>query len=335
MFNELRARSDGRRLLASSFRIVVASLVVFGLAILAAEVGAAQGEAAESREDLASLDLLNDLFLDGEPASPSDGPVLGPPAKFGPAITLDLTEIPDEAAAPAPPEIPAWAQPEAGASVLTDALFASEPLSSDVDSDKPAQTETALPAELPLDAPPSPFMAPRSWMLIDGSPSVNARLAMPILPLNIVEPIAALPEPSPDSESVEAVVPAEILDLIGDYAMAESAGPASGDPLWDVPESAADGDAEESLDAEDAIVIAGLSDAMIEESPDELAFSLNRSDVHEIAETLRLDPRRARHIVEFRTLHGLFASADDLSQVAGVTDEMAIEWDKLGILNFD
>ncbi len=335
MFKELKSLASAGRNFTAPFWTLVVSLAMCFTVLLSAEVEADDGEGADSGADLSSLDLLNDLFLDGEPAPPSDASVLGPPAELGPAITVDLPEIPDEDPESSPPDTPAWAQPEAGASELTDALFASEPLSSDEVLNESPETERALPAEPPLDVTPAPITAPKSWMRVDGSPSVNARLAMPSLPLNISAPIAELPERSSISESMDAAVPTEILDLIGDYAMAESTAPASGDPLWDVPESAADGDAENFPNAEEAIMIAGPFDAMIEGQTDELAFSLNRSDVHEIAEALRLDPRRARHIVEFRTLHGLFASADDLSQVAGVTDEMAFEWDKLGILNFD
>lgn len=336
MFKELRTCPGTGRLPAASFRSVVTWLAVCCLIVATVEVRAADVEDADSGADLASLDLLNNLFLEGDSDSPSDAPVLGPPAELGPAIAIDLPEIPDEAPGWSPPATPAWAQPEAGASELTDALFASEPLGSDGDSEESARIDTAESAVSSLQSLGGPISAPKSWLHIDGSPSVNARLAMPILPLNIIAPIVALPEPSAASQSVEVFVPTEILELIANPLMVELAAPTSGDPLWDALESTADRDAE---DAEDAIEAAGgpdvLVDAPVEEPSPELAFSLNRSEVREIAEALGLDPRRARHIVEFRTLHGLFASADDLSQVMGITDEMAFGWDKLGILNFD
>lgn len=67
----------------------------------------------------------------------------------------------------------------------------------------------------------------------------------------------------------------------------------------------------------------------------EPVFDVNKADQDELMETLELDARRARYIVEFRTIFGAFGSPEDLVQVAGINDTDVIAWEKQGLLNFD
>lgn len=69
--------------------------------------------------------------------------------------------------------------------------------------------------------------------------------------------------------------------------------------------------------------------------PQAPAFLINSADLSQIIEMLEIDPRRARMIIQFRLVHGLFRTPIDLSQVAGISDERVIEWEREGLLNFD
>lgn len=62
---------------------------------------------------------------------------------------------------------------------------------------------------------------------------------------------------------------------------------------------------------------------------------VNAADTDELREKLKLDPIRARYIVEFRTLYGRFKGPADLNQVSGITDEMILKWEEKCQLDFN
>lgn len=64
-------------------------------------------------------------------------------------------------------------------------------------------------------------------------------------------------------------------------------------------------------------------------------FRINTAAAKAVAEKLGVDARRARMVVQYRTVHGLFSSPDDLAQVMGITDEQVLEWEEKGLLLFD
>ena len=72
-----------------------------------------------------------------------------------------------------------------------------------------------------------------------------------------------------------------------------------------------------------------------EPEPEAPSFLINSADLAQIVEILEIDPRRARMIIQFRTVHGSFRTPIDLSQVAGISDQRVIEWEREGLLNFD
>lgn len=62
---------------------------------------------------------------------------------------------------------------------------------------------------------------------------------------------------------------------------------------------------------------------------------INSATPDELRARLKLDPIRARYIVEFRTLYGRFKGPDDLSQVSGITGEMVLKWEEANLLDFN
>lgn len=62
---------------------------------------------------------------------------------------------------------------------------------------------------------------------------------------------------------------------------------------------------------------------------------VNHADPAELRAALKLDPIRARHIIQFRATHGPFKEPDDLAQVSGVSEEMVRQWDERDLLIFD
>lgn len=62
---------------------------------------------------------------------------------------------------------------------------------------------------------------------------------------------------------------------------------------------------------------------------------VNHADAQELRAALKLDPTRARYIIQFRTVHGRFKEPDDLAQVSGINEEMVKQWDERNLLIFD
>lgn len=67
-------------------------------------------------------------------------------------------------------------------------------------------------------------------------------------------------------------------------------------------------------------------------APPEPVFKVNEAGLDEIAAALDLDPRLARYLVYFRTIHGSFRTPADLSEVFGITDADARRWEARGLL---
>jgi DNA uptake protein ComE-like DNA-binding protein len=61
---------------------------------------------------------------------------------------------------------------------------------------------------------------------------------------------------------------------------------------------------------------------------------INSAPALELERKLRLDARRARMIVEYRTTYGPFTTPDDLSQVTGITDDMVRRWESSDLIFF-
>lgn len=62
---------------------------------------------------------------------------------------------------------------------------------------------------------------------------------------------------------------------------------------------------------------------------------VNKAQVHELMTVLGLDARRARLIVEFRTLHGEFRAPQDLEQVNGLNGDMIRQWESDELIRFE
>jgi DNA uptake protein ComE-like DNA-binding protein len=62
---------------------------------------------------------------------------------------------------------------------------------------------------------------------------------------------------------------------------------------------------------------------------------VNHAGEQELMAGLGIDARRARMIIEFRQIYGMFHSPDDLDQVTGLPDDMVRRWEEAGILAFD
>ncbi len=62
---------------------------------------------------------------------------------------------------------------------------------------------------------------------------------------------------------------------------------------------------------------------------------VNKAQVHELMTVLGLDARRARLIVEFRTLHGPFRAPQDLEQVNGLNGDMIRQWESDERIRFE
>jgi hypothetical protein len=62
---------------------------------------------------------------------------------------------------------------------------------------------------------------------------------------------------------------------------------------------------------------------------------INVATADQIMEKLKIDARRARLIVEFRTLYGPFRRPEDLNQVSGINDLMVRQWESAGLLDFN
>lgn len=65
------------------------------------------------------------------------------------------------------------------------------------------------------------------------------------------------------------------------------------------------------------------------------AVNVNRATAAELVQTLGIDVRRARLIIEFRTQQGRIRGPDDLAQVNGLTEDMIMEWEQKGLLRFE
>ncbi|MEN6624618.1 MAG: helix-hairpin-helix domain-containing protein [Candidatus Sumerlaeia bacterium] len=65
------------------------------------------------------------------------------------------------------------------------------------------------------------------------------------------------------------------------------------------------------------------------------AVNVNRATAAELVQTLGVDVRRARLIIEFRTQQGRIRGPDDLAQVNGLTEDMIMEWEQKGLLRFE
>lgn len=62
---------------------------------------------------------------------------------------------------------------------------------------------------------------------------------------------------------------------------------------------------------------------------------INEAEKDEVMELLKLDARRARILIEFRTVHGKFRTPEDLAQVSGIDDDDVLRWENQRILIFD
>ena len=52
----------------------------------------------------------------------------------------------------------------------------------------------------------------------------------------------------------------------------------------------------------------------------------------ELIATMDLSARQARLVAQFRSVHGPFATPEDIAQVAGITDEQVIGWEEAGMV---
>ncbi|HOE95014.1 MAG TPA: helix-hairpin-helix domain-containing protein [Candidatus Sumerlaeota bacterium] len=71
------------------------------------------------------------------------------------------------------------------------------------------------------------------------------------------------------------------------------------------------------------------------DAPPPAPVRVNVASQQELARNLRIDPRRARLIIQFRETYGPFRGPDDLEQVTGITDGMVRAWETAGLLRFD
>jgi DNA uptake protein ComE-like DNA-binding protein len=62
---------------------------------------------------------------------------------------------------------------------------------------------------------------------------------------------------------------------------------------------------------------------------------INEANAAELQEKLKLDPRRARIVIEYREIFGPLRSPEDLTQIAGIADERVIEWEEQGLIDFE
>ncbi|MCH8334245.1 helix-hairpin-helix domain-containing protein [Candidatus Sumerlaeota bacterium] len=82
-------------------------------------------------------------------------------------------------------------------------------------------------------------------------------------------------------------------------------------------------------------VLGTTAEAANGELPDQdPRIRVNRAIARELMEVLNLDGRRARNIIQYRTIYGTFDGPEELAQVAGITDALIIQWEDNGLLDF-
>jgi hypothetical protein len=158
-----------------------------------------------------------------------------------------------------------------------------------------------------------------------------AQLSHPILPPDIVAPHFSQDRPDPDPldslfgagpilppETLFGAMPGSLIDPQDPSAVGAIAGlgESSGATADSGGEAGENSDAPKNAEAE---------------IPKE---GVNYDDAATLMEKLGLDARRARLIVEFRTIFGPFRTPEDLSQVAGITEAMISAWENDGLLVF-
>lgn len=146
---------------------------------------------------------------------------------------------------------------------------------------------------------------------VRGDPAMGAQLQHPILPAMFGQSaMDASAEGRPD-------------DLSAIYATLANADAKAGATEESIPEMH-EADEETST-----------SEVFVEPLPPDPRAAVNEADESVLIEKLEIDARRARYIVEFRRLFGPFAKPEDLAQVVGITDSMALEWEKADLIKFD
>jgi competence ComEA-like helix-hairpin-helix protein len=65
------------------------------------------------------------------------------------------------------------------------------------------------------------------------------------------------------------------------------------------------------------------------------AVLINKAELEEIVQKLKIDARRARFIMEFRQAHGSFEHLEDLTQVNGISDSMLKAWEDRELIVLD
>lgn len=120
-------------------------------------------------------------------------------------------------------------------------------------------------------------------------------------------------------------------DLSAIYATLADAD-AHADPAGLHPMTLADAAATSAtLESDDATTTETLAEPL----PPDPRVAVNEAVESVLIEKLEIGARRARYLVEFRQIYGPFTKPEDLSQVPGITDSMALEWEKADLVKFD
>ena len=157
-----------------------------------------------------------------------------------------------------------------------------------------------------------------------GDPALQAQLDGPVLPPALLRPFVPGSRPSfvPLSGPARAGAPSPS-GLVG-----PSVPPPDGGALGTLGTQA----------AQSGRVQSGLettAEAPNGELPDQVTgIRVNRAVARDFMVVLNLDGRRARNIIQYRTIHGTFDGPEELAQVAGITDALIIQWEDRGLLDF-
>lgn len=168
----------------------------------------------------------------------------------------------------------------------------------------------APPVEMPeveiseADVPEVPY-EDDVWVKVQGSPSVQAQLARSVLPADFGLDTSRL--------EGDAALTSDLMNLL------------TGPPPSGISLAALEIATPEPVEE----VVAPMEPAPVTDD------FINVAAASELMKTLDLDFRRARKIVEFRTIHNRFQAPEDLAQVAGIDDARVIEWEAKGLLGFN
>lgn len=179
-------------------------------------------------------------------------------------------------------------------------------------------------AAIELEIPPPPAADFAFSVKVVGNPALQAQLDGPVLPPALLRPYVPGLGPS-------------FVPLSGPAR----AGSASQPGLVGPPVPSADGGALGTLGtqaAQSGRAQSGFgttAEAPNGELPDQgTGIRVNRAVARDFMVVLNLDGRRARNIIQYRTIHGTFDGPEELAQVAGITDALIIQWEDRGLLDF-